>query len=43
MIPARDAINAHAQDFVEKGELLLRILKAFAHCALLEMLDVLSV
>lgn len=31
MIPARDAINAHAQDFAEKRELLLRILKAFAH------------
>ena len=32
MIPARDPINAHAQDFVEKGELLLCILKTFAHC-----------
>ena len=31
MIPTRDAINAHAQDFME-GELLLHILKAFVHC-----------
>jgi hypothetical protein len=30
MMPARNTIQAHAQDFVEKDELLLPILKAFA-------------
>jgi hypothetical protein len=46
MVPARNAIDAHAQDFVMNDELLLPILQAFAQCtrsyALLEMLDVLS-
>jgi len=32
-IPARHAIRAQAQVFVENGELLLPILKAFAQCS----------
>jgi hypothetical protein len=32
MIPVRHAIDAHAQDFVAKDELLLPIPKAFAQC-----------
>jgi hypothetical protein len=33
MIPARNAIEAHAQDFVVVDEVLLPILKAFTQCA----------
>jgi len=45
MIPASNAIDAHAQDFVVNDELLLSILKTYAQCnrplhSLLEMRDV---
>jgi hypothetical protein len=45
MIPASNAIDARAQDFVVNDELLLSILKIFAQCtrplhSLLEMRDV---
>lgn len=42
MIPARNEINAHAQDFTAIDELFLPALSAFDHCILLEMLHVLS-
>ena len=42
MIPARNEINAHAQDLTAIDELFLPALSAFDHCILLEMLDVLS-
>jgi hypothetical protein len=32
MAPARKAIDAHAQYFMVNDELLVSILKAFAHC-----------
>jgi hypothetical protein len=32
MIPASNAMDAHAQDFMANGVLLLLILKAFAYC-----------
>jgi hypothetical protein len=35
MIPHRNGIDAHEQDFVVNGELLLLIQKAFAECTLL--------
>ena len=34
MIPSRNVIYAHAQNFVANNELLLSILSAFAQCAL---------
>ena len=34
--------DAHVQDYVVKGELLLRILKAFAYYTVLEMLHLFS-
>jgi len=33
MIPAVNALDARAHDFVSKDELLLPILKAFAECS----------
>jgi hypothetical protein len=42
MIPARNTIDAHAQDFVGNDELLLSNVSALAHYTLLEMLDVFS-
>jgi len=32
IIPAREVIDAHAQEFVANNELLLPILRAFAEC-----------
>ena len=47
MIPASNAIDAHAQVYAANDELQLSTLKAFAQCnshyTLLEMLDVRSV
>jgi len=38
MAPARNEIGAHAQYFMVNDELLVPILKAFAHCTLLKCL-----
>jgi len=40
MIPARNEICAHAQDFLANNKFLLSILVALGHYTLLEMLDV---
>jgi hypothetical protein len=32
MTPARNVTDAHAQDIVVNGELLVPILKAYSHC-----------
>ena len=40
MMPAMNATDAQAQDFMVKDEFLLFILSAFADCTPLKMLDV---